>query len=566
MTGFGVELLGWTEQALDELGQLRGWTEEAIERLALEWDEREHRVVFTVTDETACTVGRLRYLADPTQRSRRNKMLADEGSIRQLFPAPETLGDDVDELVLGEGEPDTVAAWSAGLTAVGVPGTQGWQPQYAARLAGRHWTVYIVFDCDTQGRKAATEVADSLAQAGVDARIVDLVPGRDDGYDLTEYLRDHGVAELRRQLASAPPHTPQASSAAIVFEPLRAFLARKLPPAESLVGTVRNGTNLLPRYGWVMPWGREGSGKTSVLVDLLYHAAAGLDWQHYPVARPLRLVAIINEGVPGGLQDKLAQKLELWNGGRELILDNLAIYASPWGEFSFRNQKIVEHAHDYAQDFQADYVALDPLHTLGTSGAGAPQETEEFKNRLRDFGLWDTLGIITAHHSNKNGMVSGDWARHPDTVLRLEKDGQNPATKITLEKARPADPAELGVPMLLEWNIETMGYRRVALAEHEIVPDSVLLERVIAYLAEQPAAVGITQLRKDVQGDYERLSAVVKAAVSRGQIVDESTRADRYAFRLVSQPTRNDTRQEQKPAQTRMETEVSSSVEATNDG
>jgi hypothetical protein len=271
---------------------------------------------------------------------------------------------------------------------------------------------------------------------------------------------------------------------AIVFEPLRAFLERDLPPAVSLVGEARGGTNLLPQFGWVMPWGREGSGKTSVLVDLLFYCCAGLDWLDYAVLRPLRIVVVVNEGIPGGLQDKLRQKVEVWDGDVDLVLDNLSVYASPWGRFTFRNEQMVEHARAYCTEVGADYFALDPLHTLGTTGAGAPTETEEFKQRLQDFGVWDNIGAITAHHANKGGMVSGDWGRHPDTVIHLEKDGKNPATRCTIEKARPADPTELGVPFLLNWKVETLGYERQAIDLIPTLPISEVVEAIKAALTE----------------------------------------------------------------------------------
>jgi hypothetical protein len=370
---------------------------------------------------------------------------------------------------------------------------------------------------------------------------------------------------LAALLEQAEPYTPEpepepaAEPEVAVIEPLRAFLERDLPPAEALVGVARGGTNLLPRFGWVLPWGREGSGKTSVIVDLLFHVAAGISWLHYPVARPIRVVVVINEGVPGGLQDKLDQKLELWEGDRDLVLDNLAIYASPWGAFTFRDQALVDHARAFAVDFGADYVALDPLHTLGSTGAGSPQDTEAFKNELRAFGLWDDLGVITAHHSNKSGMVSGDWARHADTVLHLEKDGKNPATKLTLEKARPADPNELGVPALLEWLVETMSYQRHELDATAIVTDDVLLERILEHLENTAGPVDMGTLQHDVTGDQKRIARVAKAALERGELVNASTHSGRYAFRVPS-ATPGDTRQGAEDAQTRIDTELLSDV------
>ena len=565
--------LGWTEEALARLAELRGWEAAALSRLEVGWSEREQRATFTVTDETATPVGHLRYQADPNRRNgERAKMLADAGSARQLFPAPETIANDepVDGvLVLTEGEPDCVSAWSAGFAAVGVPGVEGWRDEYAVRFTGRRWRVYVVFDCDTQGRDAAMPIVESLIAAGVDARLVDLGPDRDDHYDLTDYLREHGREALRELLDGVEPYrAPVDDVAEVVIEPLRAFLVRELPKAESLVGVTRDGTNLLPRFGWVMPWGREGTAKTTLLVDLLYHVVAGLDWLHYPVERPLRVVAVINEGVPGGMQDKLAQKLERWEGDRDLVLDGLAIYASPWGDFTFREQRLVDHLRAFAVDFEADYVAFDPLHTLGTSGAGSPQETEEFKVRLRAFGAWSDLGVLTAHHSNKLGMVSGDWGRHPDTVLRLEKDGKNAATKLTLEKARPADVDELGVPMLLEWVPETLGFRRVEIDAREHVGDDELLDRVREYLVEH-GPTGVTMLKRKVQGDDERVRQVALAALDRDddrKLVNVARRKGDKTLALPGEVpllTLSGTQRDADTTQTRMDTDGALSVDPT---
>lgn len=318
--------------------------------------------------------------------------------------------------------------------------------------------------------------------------------------------------------------------APIIFETLRSFLKRDVPQSEALVGVARDGTNLLPRYGWVMPWGKEGSGKTSILVDLLFHACAGIDWLEYSVGRPLKVVAVVNEGVPGGLQDKLRQKTERWEHS-DSVLDNLAVYASPWGEFTFANERMVEHAKEFARDFGADYIALDPLHTLGTTGVGSPVETEAFKHMLRDFGLWDWIGIITAHHSNKAGMLSGDWGRHPDTVIHVEKDGKQPATKFTIHKARPADPAELGVPCLLEWVVDSLGYTRKEIVE-EKVSDSELLERIKVTLAQADGGLSMNDLKSRTEGSSKRIGEVAKDALKSKKIVNLSTSKGRFQFTL----------------------------------
>lgn len=318
----------------------------------------------------------------------------------------------------------------------------------------------------------------------------------------------------------------------VIFETLREFEKRELPPSVSLVGTHRDGTNLLPQFGWVMPWGKAGSGKTSLVVDLLFHAACGIAWLGYEIGRPLRIVAIVNEGVPGALQDKLVQKLERWEHDSEAVRDNVAVYASPWGAFSFRNEALVSHARDFCVDFGADYIALDPLHTFGTSGSGAPDETEAFKHQLRSFGLWDDLGVITSHHANKAGMVSGDWTRHPDTVFHVEKDGKNPATKFTLEKARPADPDELGVPCLLKWAVSSMGYSREALPTPDVFDEKAQIAKLLVELRKAGKPLGKDALVKLVGGTHAHSRTAIEKALHDGSIVDLIPHRER-AYQLV---------------------------------
>ncbi len=202
---------GWTDDALALVLRLRGWTPEAIQQLGLTWDDLNGRPVgIPVVDATGDRVGVLRY--DPTGETE-PKMLAETGSTRDLFPPPETLPNDVNELVLGEGEPDVLALLSAGFTAVGVPGTGGWKREYAGRFSGRRWTVYVTFDCADVSRRSAATAAHDLAAAGVDARVVELDPSRDDDHDVTDFLLEHGAEALRALLEQAEPYRLPAEGA-----------------------------------------------------------------------------------------------------------------------------------------------------------------------------------------------------------------------------------------------------------------------------------------------------------------------------------------------------------------
>jgi hypothetical protein len=70
-------------------------------------------------------------------------------------------------------------------------------------------------DCDRPGREAASRIASDLSSSS-DVRVLDLDPGRDDGYDLTDELliRAHSslglpaLARLEREHAA--PRRPEA--------------------------------------------------------------------------------------------------------------------------------------------------------------------------------------------------------------------------------------------------------------------------------------------------------------------------------------------------------------------
>lgn len=166
-------------QIVEDLRRLRAIDQATLQRFQIGWDGARITIPVAVGRPDS---GVLRWR--PFERSRSPKMLAVPGTRRQLFPPPEAIDDR--DLVICEGEPDALAAHSAGIPAVAIPGVASWRPEWAPRFQGR--TVTIILDCDTPGRRCSASIALDLGQAGIDAAIVDLAPGRNDGYDLTDHL------------------------------------------------------------------------------------------------------------------------------------------------------------------------------------------------------------------------------------------------------------------------------------------------------------------------------------------------------------------------------------------
>lgn len=176
-------------ELLSRLWANRAWATPTLLAHDIGWDGA--RIVIPVREAgRLCAV--LRYA--PAWRRKGPKMIAVTGSRHALFPDPALMREH-DELWLVEGPPDALAALSAGIPAVAVPGTHAWNPDWSERLAGRD--VVICMDCDTPGRSAAARVAADLAGVANHVRTLDLEPRRHDGYDLTDALLAGRVDALR---------------------------------------------------------------------------------------------------------------------------------------------------------------------------------------------------------------------------------------------------------------------------------------------------------------------------------------------------------------------------------
>jgi hypothetical protein len=283
------------------------------------------------------------------------------------------------------------------------------------------------------------------------------------------------------------------------------FAAREFPPAEPLLG--EKGKILLARGSLLMTYGADGSGKSTWQIDGIVHLAAGVDWLGIPVPRPVRILVIENEGPPSLFQQKLRDKINDWEGPDPG--PNLHVFCAPWGEFSFADPDARATLNEYCDEHQIDLVAANPTLGLGVGASGKPDETEQFKDWLVECGLKTRRAFWLLHHENKAGQISGDWGRHPDTKVSLQRDGDHQRTKLDWAKTRWAtlDPEEKLV--MLEWVTETEGYTVTTLAA-ATTSDAELDALIEAYLTEHPGS-STRAVREGVKGRDGHINARLKA-------------------------------------------------------
>jgi replicative DNA helicase len=207
---------------VERLRSLLAWSPDAIECLEVGYDGSA-RVVFPVRDAAGVLVGVVRHFPKSDKRGPDvKKSVAAPGSRRDLYPAPESVGE-TDVLWLVEGEPAAVSARSVGLTAVAFPGTGKRDSSWPARFAGRR--VVVCCDCDDAGREAGAWWVEALRAHASDLSLLDLDVNRGDGFDVGDMIAEYigggltaeklrgmleGMAENAKRIAGPPETAPLA--------------------------------------------------------------------------------------------------------------------------------------------------------------------------------------------------------------------------------------------------------------------------------------------------------------------------------------------------------------------
>jgi len=358
-------------------------------------------------------------------------------------------------------------------------------------------TVHLAHDADEAGDRGAAKAARVIG--GKTVRVRPPLEGGD--WCDTSIDRDEFVALV----ASA-----RSEVATLEVLPASEFLRLEYPAAEVLLGSSET-VIYLARGLFLLMYGDGGSGKSTLTLDAIAHLAAGHDWLGIPVARASRVLMIENEGAAQLFQAKLQDKAEHWDAD-PAWLENVRVYAEPWGGFTFANPHTREGLQRICDEETIDVVVANPLFGVGGPGSGRPDETSAFIDWLKELGLGiGGPAVWLLHHENKLGQVSGDWNRQPDTLVSLARDGDEERTKLGWTKTRWANrpPEGWRKKWLLEWVVEHKGYRLLDV-DLRGVSDEDLQDRLDEFLQEHPwASTNVTL--QGVEGNDRRLRELLKS-------------------------------------------------------
>jgi putative DNA primase/helicase len=108
------------------------------------------------------------------------------------------------DVLICEGEPDAIAAISAGFRAVsGTAGAGTFHNDWASIFRGT--SVNVLYDTDGPGEEGSKQVASTLFNFSIPVKVIQIKPYLDGGKDLTDYFLQGGTAEDLKALLDATP-------------------------------------------------------------------------------------------------------------------------------------------------------------------------------------------------------------------------------------------------------------------------------------------------------------------------------------------------------------------------
>lgn len=287
-----------------------------------------------------------------------------------------------------------------------------------------------------------------------------------------------------------------------VFLSAADFTSRQFADPDPLLGST--DMPILTRGGFNLLAGRPGSGKTTLILDLVCHLACGIPWPSvdetnprapnpWPVpAGPLNVALIVNEGPQEAFRQKLADKLEKFPHNVGECGGSLIVQTLNWGTFSFADRLAMKRVSDELDQHEVDLVVGDPLASLGLEGVGSPAETLQFVQLLAPLGLRHQRAFLFLHHFREKtergedelARISGAWGGHIDTLLGLSRTLHDDQLRFAYPKIRWAKRAYPN-PTILGKIYNTLGFE--ALAEEG---DVAMLEPKVAQHLEDSRKQG----------------------------------------------------------------------------
>jgi len=311
--------------------------------------------------------------------------------------------------------------------------------------------------------------------------------------------------------------------------PAAEFAAVREPSAEPLLGD--RDTNALPAGGLVLAYGDGGAGKSSLLLDLAVHLAAGRPaWLALAIPRRCRVVWIENEGNRGTFRDKIDRKLRAWG---EPVDGYLQVLEDPWAALTFASELHQRQLAQALEENETDVLIVGPLQSLGLEGGGTPAEVQAFETLIRDLRarIARPICVVLIHHENRAGQMAGAFDRLPETTMHVTAQG-NGKTRLFWQKARSASSLH-GTSWHLHWT-DGEGFE---LEERPEITDESIADGLLAAIRETPGGSwSKVRANENVRGNGTECAKVRDRLIAAGTIINTSTRVGYFNLWSADDP------------------------------
>lgn len=208
--------------------------------------------------------------------------------------------------------------------------------------------------------------------------------------------------QIEAYLASCPPAP---GSPAFLPRSLAELLA--LPPKTWLVQDVIGERDL------VMLYGPPGSGKSFVVIDLIFACCLGQQWaRRFDVSRPMQVAYCAGEGL-SGLPQRFAAAAEFWGVSD---LPSFTFFDAAPQLFTADNDPQVETITRFVSEWQTrqaagsagqlDLLVVDTLHSALSGGdENSSQDMGRVLHALRAAVKMLGCAVLLVHHTNKQGSA-----------------------------------------------------------------------------------------------------------------------------------------------------------------
>jgi hypothetical protein len=283
-----------------------------------------------------------------------------------------------------------------------------------------------------------------------------------DGVACARAVRDHAI---RRRLPAGFQDSNSISTLKRLLADLDALYAPDRPVPDRLRMEDLTIFVQRPDVRWLVRWvltpesimvvfGSPKGGKTFSVVDLMMHAAHGIDWQGCTVSRPLRVAFLAGEGRTG-LKVRLRGWLEhhdtatLHDGGDFQLVP-----------VSFPLPDHVDELIELLRDFKPDVVVIDTLNAyFGSGDENSTQDMTAFVTATRKLRDSLSCSVVVLHHTPLADATrergSGVLRAAADVVVQIDRDeGGRGGIGFQVVTARDFEAMEAPIPLRLE-RVET---------------------------------------------------------------------------------------------------------------